>query len=192
MFDRARLDVTFLPAVARDERLARLRTGDTDLALMDLASFVDTVATEPGFPARCVMVVTQRLPMAAHHVADRDVAGALVRAPHDLLRARFGAPAGSAFESEHRALLRRLREPASDLHVDLPYGEVFQALDAGWVDVVPDYAGIAPRFRRILGAERHAMIRYRDCGVRAYGMGLLATRSALERHPERIATFLKA
>lgn len=168
-----------------------MRTQTVDVGFQDLASFVDTVAAEPGFPARCVMVLTQRLPMAAHLVADRDVGGAPIREPGDLLRARYGAPAGTAFEAEHRALLRRLGDPEAGLHVDLSYDEMFGALDAGEVDVVPDYAGIAPRYRRTLGADRHGMLRYRNCGVRAYGMAFLATRAALERHPGRVTTFLE-
>lgn len=179
------------PPAASDERIERLRSEVVDVGFQDLASFIDTVATERGFPARCVMVLTRRPPMAAHLVTDREVAGAPLRTPQDLLRARFGAPAGTAFETEHRALLRRLGGPAPDLHVDLSYDEMFDALDAGQVDVVPDYAGIAPRYRRVLGPDRHGMLRYRDCGVRAYGMGFFATGSALERHPEGVATFLQ-
>lgn len=110
--------------------------------------------------------------------------------PVDLLRARYGAPDGTAFSAEHQALLHRLGDPDPDLHVDLPYEECFEALAAGHVDVVPDFAGIAPRFRQVLGDDRHAFLRYRDCGVHGYGTGLVATRSFLERHPERLAAFL--
>jgi NitT/TauT family transport system substrate-binding protein len=187
-FSAADLDVTFLPPAARDERLARLRNGDVDVALLDLASLVDTVTVEPGFPARCVLVLTQRLPMAVHFTAPAGLS--LPLAPPDLAGTRYGAPPGSRFVAEHETLLRRLDTQGST-PVELAYDELFAALAAGSIDVAPDYGGIAPRYARALGPGRQAAtLRYRDCGVQAYGVGFVATETAMRRRQPELAAFL--
>lgn len=193
MFVRHGVDVEFLSPLKREDRLARLRTGEVDLALIDLASFIDLVATEPHVGARCVFVLTQRLPMAALFVTGRPAEGASIRSPNDLLHSRYGAPAASNFVAEHRALLRRLGEDELRLHVDLPYSAVFAALANGEVDVVPDFAGTLPRYERALdeGAEVGAL-RYRDCGIRAYGIGFVATAAGLRWRAKEIEAFLAA
>lgn len=185
-FRRAGLDVAFLEPVAGPERVQRLRAGDVALGLMDVAALVDTVATVPTFDARCVLVLTQRLPMAAHFVRGRAVAD-----PDDLRRARYGAPAGTGFVSEHAALLRRLGGADPALHVDMPYAARFAALANDEIDVAPDFAAIAPRFERALGGHALGTLRYRDCGVRAYGIGWVASRKGLAEQRDEIRAFLQ-
>lgn len=109
--------------MAHDERVARLRSGEVDLALIDVASFVDTAATDPAFP--------------------------------------------------------------------VPYGQLFGALAAGEIDVAPDFAGIAARYQRALGDNGTAgVLCYRDCGVQAYGTGLVASARALVHRRGEIGAFL--
>ncbi len=202
MFTRYGVDVELLPPLQRQERLARLSNGEVDLALIDLASFVDLVATKKSVGARCVFVLTQRLPMAALHVRGRPVDGRPIASPHDLLRARYGAPTSSNFVAEHRALLRRLGGDDPRLHVELPYSAVFAALANGGVDVVPDFAGTLPRYERALeeGPARPApearpelgALRYRECGVRAYGIGFVASAAAMRWRAREIEAFLAA
>lgn len=185
------VEVSFLPAVAREERIARLRGGTADLALLDLASFVDAVAADRIPGARCVFVLTQRLPMAAHFVPDRPTRDGPLRSPGDLLHATYGGTAGSRFVAEHRALLRRIGGDDPNLRVAMPYEQLFDALAAGDIDVAPDFGGLAPRYRRAAGpGQQIATLRYRDCGVRAYGIGLVASAPGLDRRRQAISTFL--
>ena len=189
---RARgLDVRLLPAVARPERLERLRSGAADAALIDLASLVDTVAAEPGFGARCVFVLGRQVPMAALFVAGRPAPTRPIQSPEDLLVARYGGEASSQFVLEHRALLRRLGDDDPGLHVELPYADLFAALATGEIDVAPDYAGILPTYQRAVGATgRVDVLPYRDCGVQAYGTGLVASGRALRDRRDELASFL--
>lgn len=180
--------------MAHDERIARLRSGEADLALIDVASFVDTAATEPAFGASCVFVLTQRLPMAAHFVTRRPAAhGRPIQGPGDLVGARFGGEDRSRLAAEHRALLRRLGGEDASLQVPMPYEQMFGALAAGEIDVAPDFGGIAARYQRAVGDNDTAgVLRYRDCGVRAYGIGLVASARALVHRHDEISAFLSA
>jgi ABC-type nitrate/sulfonate/bicarbonate transport system substrate-binding protein len=177
--------------VARTERLARLRSGEADIALLDLASLVDTVAVEPAFGARCVFVLDRHLPMAAIFVHDRPAPLRPIQSPHDLLHARYGGEATSSFVQEHRALLRRLGGDDSKPHIEMPYAALFDALAVGEIDVAPDYAGILPTYQRAAGPDQRVrVLRYRDCGVSAYGTGLVASGRALQEQRDAIGAFL--
>jgi ABC-type nitrate/sulfonate/bicarbonate transport system substrate-binding protein len=177
--------------VARTQRLARLRSGAADVALLDLASLVDTVAVEPTFDARCAFVLERHLPMAAIFVHGRPTPIHPIRSPHDLLHARYGGEATSSFVQEHRALLRRLGDDDPELHVEMPYAALFDALAVGEIDVAPDYAGILPTYQRAAGPEQRVrVLPYRDCGVSAYGTGLVASGRALREQRDAISAFL--
>jgi ABC-type nitrate/sulfonate/bicarbonate transport system substrate-binding protein len=183
--------VAVLEAVAKPERLARLRSGAVDVALIDLASLVDTVAAEPGFDARCVFVLGRHTPMSALFVEGRPAPTDPISSADDLVDARYGGEATSQFVQEHRALLRRLGGDDPALHVEVAYGDLFGALAAGTIDAAPDYAGILPTYQRAAGAGKQVgVLPYRDCGVSAYGTGLVATGRALREQPEAIAAFL--
>jgi ABC-type nitrate/sulfonate/bicarbonate transport system substrate-binding protein len=185
------LHVRFLEPVARDERLARLRSGAADVGLIDLASLVDTVATDPNFGAKCVFVLGQHLPMAAIFVRDRPAPDHPIESPADLVRARYGGEGGSTFVTEHRALLRRLGGEEPDLHVEMGYSDLFGALAAGSIDVAPDYAGIGTTYQRALRrGERIGVLPYRECGVRAYGTGLVASAAALRDLSDSVVVFV--
>lgn len=163
--------------------MARLRSGEADLALIDLDSLVDAVAHEPDFGARCVFVVTQRLPMAAFYVVGRPASGGPVETVEDLTRARYAAQPGSALAARHRALLRRLDADPDELAIEMPYNQMFGALASGVVDVLPDFAALSTRVRRALRPDQQVgILRYRNCGVRAYGVGLVASGRALGNH----------
>jgi ABC-type nitrate/sulfonate/bicarbonate transport system substrate-binding protein len=191
MFRDAGLEVRFLDPVARPERLSRLRSGEADLALMDAASFVDSVATDSHFDAICIQVLGHRLPMAAVFVSGRHAAGAPIQEPADLVRARYGGEAGSSFVMEHRALLRRLDGDDPSLHVEMPYDDLFGALASGEIDVAPDYVGIATTYQRALRAgETVGFLRYWDCGVRAYGTGFVAAGAAVDSGRDALVSFL--
>ncbi|MDP8971402.1 MAG: ABC transporter substrate-binding protein [Actinomycetota bacterium] len=184
--------MVFSPAVPREQRLTRLRAGEVDVALIDLASFVDTVATEPDFGARCVFVLTQRLPMAALFIRGRSAGGRPIESPADLLRARYGGTEDSRFAAEHRALLRRLGGADHDLRVEVSYERMFVALAGGDIDVAPDFGAIATRYQRAAGDGRQVgVLRYRDCGVRAYGIGFVASAAGLAGRRGEIAAFLQ-
>jgi ABC-type nitrate/sulfonate/bicarbonate transport system substrate-binding protein len=154
---------------------------------------VDTVAAEPGFGARCVFVLGRQVPMAALFVAGRPAPVRPIESPEDLLRARYGGEAGSQFVQEHRALLLRLGDdddPA--LHAELPYADLFAALAAGEIDVAPDYAGILPTYQWAVGTTgRVDVLPYGDCGVRAYGTGLVASGRALRNRRDEVTSFLE-
>jgi ABC-type nitrate/sulfonate/bicarbonate transport system substrate-binding protein len=152
---------------------------------------VDTVAAEPAFGARCLLVLGRHLPMAALFVEGRPAPVHPIRSPHDLVSARYGGEATSAFVQEHRALLRRLGGDDPALHVEMPYDALFGALALGRIDVAPDYAGILSTYQRATGpAERVRALPYRDCGVRAYGTGLVASGQALQTKLDAIVAFL--
>jgi hypothetical protein len=153
---------------------------------------VDTVAVEPGFDVRCVFVLGRQVPMASLFVAGRPAPVRPIASPEDLLRARYGGEASSQFVQEHRALLRRLGGDDPDLHVELPYAALFAALSDGEIDVAPDYAGILPTYQRAVGATgRVDVLSYRDCGVHAYGTGIVASGRALNDRRDEIASFLE-
>jgi ABC-type nitrate/sulfonate/bicarbonate transport system substrate-binding protein len=153
---------------------------------------VDTVAVEPGFDVRCVFVLGRQVPMASLFVAGRPAPVRPIASPEDLLRARYGGEASSQFVQEHRALLRRLGGDDPDLHVELPYAALFAALSEGEIDVAPDYAGILPTYQRAVGATgRVDVLSYRDCGVHAYGTGIVASGRALNDRRDEIASFLE-
>ncbi|HEX2031410.1 MAG TPA: ABC transporter substrate-binding protein [Actinomycetota bacterium] len=191
-FGQASLDVEFLDPVGREGRLERIRTGRADLALMELASFVDAVAEDRSFGGRCVLVLARHIPMAALFVNDRPAGGAPIRKPPDLLRARYGGPEPSTFVAEHRALIARLGGERPGSHVDLPYDALPSALRDGVIDVVPDYAALAERYRRAVGdAGDIGIVRYRDCGVDGYGVGFVASEAALRDRGGEIARFLE-
>jgi hypothetical protein len=150
-----------------------------DIALIDLASLVDTVAVEPAFDARCVFVLGRHTPMSALFVEGRPAPTNPIEAARDLPHARYGGEPTSPFVQEHRALLRRLGGDDPALLVELAYEELFDALAAGTIDVAPDYAGILPTYQRAAGPEKPVrVLPYRDCGVSAYGTGLVVTGSA--------------
>jgi ABC-type nitrate/sulfonate/bicarbonate transport system substrate-binding protein len=129
--------------------------------------------------------------MAVHFVAGRPAPVHPIQSPQDLLHARYGGEAGSQFVQEHRALLRRLGDDDPGLHVELPYAALFGALAAGQIDVAPDYAGILPTYQRAVGAAgRVDVLPYRDCGVHAYGTGVVASGRALRDRRDEIASFL--
>jgi ABC-type nitrate/sulfonate/bicarbonate transport system substrate-binding protein len=177
--------------VARSQRLARLRSGAADVALLDLASLVDTVAAEPTFAAKCVFVLDRHLPMAAIFVQGRPAPTHPIQAPRDLLHARYGGEATSSFVQEHRVLLCRLGGDDPKLHVEMPYAALFDALAVGEIDVAPDYAGILPTYQRAAGPEQRVQVLpYRDCGVSAYGTGLVASGRALRKQRDAISAFL--
>lgn len=148
------------------------------------------MAVEPTFGARCVFVLGRHLPMSALFVEGRPATHP-IRSPKDLLHARYGGEATSSFVQEHRALLRRLGGDDPQLHVELPYAGLFGALAAGEIDVVPDYGGILPAYQRAVGKGRRVrVLPYRDCGVEAYGTGLVATDRALRERGDAIGEFL--
>lgn len=190
VFRAAGIDVRFLSEAPKEERLLRLRDGTADLALMDLASLVDATASDPELGARCVFVLTQRSPMAAHVVVDGP-AGTRVGAPDDLLRARYGGDADSPFVAEHRALLRRLGGDDPALRVDMPYERLFGALAKGEIEAAPDFGGTDTRFARAARPIRTGLLPYRDCGVDAYGIGFVASSRGMSRHGERMATVIQ-
>lgn len=185
-FRDAGIEVEARPTAPREQRLERLRRGSVDLALMDVASLVDSHAADPAFGARCVFMLTQRLPMAVH-VIDHP-ANTTEQTGKDLRHARYGGAADSSFVAEHRALLRRLGQDDPSLRVDMPYGRLFDALADGHIDVAPDYAGTETRFRRAAAPTSTRTVPYRDCGVTAYGIGFVASAAGLRRHPTRMAT----
>jgi ABC-type nitrate/sulfonate/bicarbonate transport system substrate-binding protein len=152
---------------------------------------VDTVAVEPSFDAKCVFVLGRQVPMAALFVAGRPAPEHPIESPEDLLRARYGGETRSQFIQEHRALLRRLGDDDPGLHAELPYAALFAALAAGEIHVAPDYAGILPTYQRAVGAAgRVDVLPYRDCGVRAYGTGVVASGRALRGHRDEVVSFL--
>jgi ABC-type nitrate/sulfonate/bicarbonate transport system substrate-binding protein len=153
---------------------------------------VDTVAVEPGFDAKCVFVLGRQVPMAALFVAGRPAPVHAIESPEDLLRARYGGEVGSQFVQEHRALLRRLGDDDPGLHVELPYAAMFAALATGEIDVAPDYAGILPTYQQAVGTTgRVDVLSYRDCGVRAYGTGIVASGRAFRDRRDELASFLE-
>jgi ABC-type nitrate/sulfonate/bicarbonate transport system substrate-binding protein len=153
---------------------------------------VDTVAAEPAFDARCVFVLGRHTPMAALFVEGRPAPTRPISSPRDLLEARYGGEPTSQFVQEHRALLRRLGGDDPALHVEMAYDDLFAALAAGTIDVAPDYAGILPTYQRAAGSGKQVgVLPYRDCGVSAYGTGLVATGKALREQPEAIRAFLR-
>lgn len=184
-FDEAGVPVELLDQVPRDTRIARLGDGTVDLALIDLASFVDAHVDDAVPGARCMFVLTQRLPMAAHVL--RAPGRAPIETGEDLVDAPYGGTADSAFVAEHRALLRRLDSDRPELRVDVRYSDLFGALAAGRIDVAPDFGGVGPRFARAAAPAQVDAVRYRDCGISAYGIGFVASCQGLERHPTRMA-----
>jgi ABC-type nitrate/sulfonate/bicarbonate transport system substrate-binding protein len=183
--------VTFLEPVARDDRIARLRGGEADIGFMDVGAFVETVAAEPGFDARCVFVAGQRLPMSAIYVQGSTAGGRAIGRPGDLLEATYGGESDSPFVLEHQALLRRLGGLDPRLHVEIPYDDLFGALGAGEIDIAPDYAGIGTSYARALRpGERIGVLPYRDCGVTAYGTGFMASGSSLRGRRDALKAFL--
>jgi ABC-type nitrate/sulfonate/bicarbonate transport system substrate-binding protein len=183
--------VRVLEPAAKPERLARLRSGVADVALIDLASLVDTVAAEPAFGARCVFVLGRHTPMAALFVQGRPAPTHPITSPRDLLHARYGGEPASPFVQEHRALLRRLGGDDPAPLVELAYEQLFGALADGTIDVAPDYGGILPTYQRAAGSDQPVgVLSHRDCGVSAYGTGLVATGRALGEQPEAVRAFL--
>jgi ABC-type nitrate/sulfonate/bicarbonate transport system substrate-binding protein len=152
---------------------------------------VDTVATEPAFDARCVFVLGRHTPMAALFVEGRPAPTHPIASPRDLLHARYGGEPASQFVQEHRALLRRLGGDDPALLVELPYEALLAALADGTIDVAPDYAGILPTYQRAAGPSRLVgVLPYHDCGVSAYGTGLVASGRALRQQPWAVRAFL--
>lgn len=148
------------------------------------------MAVEPAFGARCVFVLGRHLPMSALFVEGRPAVHP-IRSPDDLLHARYGGEATSSFVQEHRALLRRLGGDDPQLHVELPYAALFDALAAGEIDVVPDYGGILPAYQRAVGEDRRVrVLSYRDCGINAYGTGFVASGRALRERRDAVGEFL--
>jgi ABC-type nitrate/sulfonate/bicarbonate transport system substrate-binding protein len=129
--------------------------------------------------------------MAALFVQGRPAPTHPITSPRDLLHARYGGEPASQFVQEHRALLRRLGGDDPALLVELADEELFGALADGTIDVAPDYGGILPTYQRAAGpGQPVAVLPYRDCGVSAYGTGLVATGRALREHPGAVRAFL--
>lgn len=191
MFDDAGLDVELLGAVPHEDRIERLRSDQADLALIDVAGFVDAVAADPDLRARCVFVVTQHLPEAAFFVTDPDTDDPGISRPADLVDARYGGQPGGRHTVTHQALLRRLGADPVPAPVEMSYREMFSALPAGEIDVLPDFGALHTRVRQAVPVDREiGLLRYRDCGVDAYGVGLVASGRTLADDRERLAAFL--
>jgi ABC-type nitrate/sulfonate/bicarbonate transport system substrate-binding protein len=130
--------------------------------------------------------------MAALFVQGRPAPTRPIASPRDLPHARYGGEPASQFVQEHRALLRRLGGDDPALLVELPYEALFGALADGTIDVAPDYAGILPTYQRAAGPGRPVgVLAYRDCGVSAYGTGLVATGRTLREQPQAVRAFLE-
>lgn len=185
-FRDAGLEIQMLPEAPGDIRMQRLHDGTADLALMDLASFVDMRVHNPTSDARCHFVLTQRLPMGAHTLADTDYPEPMPT--EQLGSATYGGSINSPFVAEHRALLRRLGMDDPSLLVDMEYDDLFGALARGDVDVAPDYGGTAMRFARAADPRPTTTVPYRDCGVDAYGIGFVASTASRRHRPDALRT----
>lgn len=191
MFADVGLELELLPPVAHTDRIARLRSGAADLALIDLAAFVDAVAIDPALEARCVFVLTQHLPEAAFSLGAAEGGPPAIAMPRDLIGARYGGRPGARLTLAHQALLRRLGGDPGPGLVAMPYEEMFAALSAGEIDVLPDFAALEDRVRQAAPEGRTlGVLRYRDCSVDAYGIGFVASGQALAGRRDEVAAAL--
>jgi NitT/TauT family transport system substrate-binding protein len=188
------LDVEIVDPEPGPENTRAVARGAYDACLTSVAYFLRAKAADPALPAKFVFMVARRTHMAAFCAGDRPTAaGAIPETLHDLTGATVLGSADSPFVREYLAALRAIGAEPGPL-VELPYGEVMNALAEGRGDVAADYLDLLPAFEAAAaphGARVRALPFY-AAGIDVYGSGLVVGSHLLESRRDVVERLVAA
>ncbi len=174
------------------DNVVRVAEGDADFCLTSVEHYLRARAEHPLIAARFIAIVTQRTPMSAFVIADRQTAaGVLPKRASDLAGSRI---AGTRDSRLTRRLLEHLRARSAGPGelVDLSYEDWMSALAAGEVDAVPDFVDLLPRMRRRVPECVVKALRLCDDGDETYGSGVVTSDRLLAERPGLASLFVDA
>lgn len=168
--------------------------GRYDACLTSVAHFLRALTEDGGISARFVFMVARHTHMGVLYAPGRPAShGRPVDGFADLDGASFIGEADGPFTREYLRLMRVLGFAPAAI-VDVPYGEVKEALAAGKGDITADFVDLVPDYdapARGRGARVEALPFHR-AGIDIYGSGLVAGAALLDERPETVRELVHA
>ena len=194
LYEKEGLDVEIVEPEPGIENVQAVARGAYDACLTSVAYFVQAKSSDRELAARFVFMVARRTHMAAFCVKGRQTAtGWLPRTLEDLAGATLLGSSDSPFVRDYVATLREIGvEPGPT--IDLPYGDVMDALAVGNGDVAADYIELLPAFETAAepyGVRIEAFPFY-NSGIDVYGSGLVVGTDAIANRPRAVGALVRA
>lgn len=160
--------------------------GSTDEYLMGSCSGAATaIARSRGVPIKSLAVLYQNVPTVLYSRGDNPI-----KVPTDMIGQKIGLISGSISVDEYRGVLAA-NSIMSDQIEEVSVGWDVAPLLSGQVDGLMNYEELTPVELRLQGHDI-AVMRFRDHGVRAYSLNLIASESGLEKNNDLIEKATKA
>ncbi|MDQ3618755.1 MAG: ABC transporter substrate-binding protein [Actinomycetota bacterium] len=183
------LDVEVVYPEPGPENIKAVAAGRYDLCLTSVAHFLRAVTEEPNLEARFVLMVARHTHMAVLCAQDASKSSAL----GDLDGASYLGDRASPFTREYLHLAERIGIKQPSL-IEVPYGDVKEALARGRGDVTADYLDLLPDYQAP-ARERDRQVKalpFHAAGIDVYGSGLVAGVSQLETRPQVVQATVAA
>lgn len=147
LYGRHGLEVEIVYPEPGPDNIKAVAAGRYDLCLTSVAHFLRAATEEPRIAARFVLMIAQHTHMGVLFARGRPAShGRTIEAFPDLDGASFLGTADSPFTREYLHLMDALALPVPRL-VDVPYGQVKDALTGGKGDVTADFVDLLPDYR---------------------------------------------
>jgi NitT/TauT family transport system substrate-binding protein len=194
LYEEHGLEVEIVDPEPGIENVRAVARGAYDACLTSVAYFLRAKGDDPDLPAKFVFMVARRTHMAAFCVEGRRTArGRLPETLADLEGATVLGAAESPFVREYLGALGELGIAPGPL-VELPYGEVMDALALGRGDVAADYLDLVPAFETAAAAHdvRVRALPFYRAGLDVYGSGLVVGTALLESRRDAVVRLVRA
>lgn len=160
--------------------------GSTDEYLMGSCSGAATaIARSREVPIKSLAVLYPSIPTVLYSRGDSPI-----NVPADMIGRKIGLISGSISVDEYRGVLAA-NNLTSDQIEEVSVGWDVAPLLAGQVDGLMNYEELTPVELRLQGHDI-AVMRFRDHGVQAYSLNLIASEESLERNRELIEKATRA
>jgi len=160
--------------------------GSTDEYLMGSCSGAATaIARSREVPIKSLAVLYQNVPTVLYSRGDSPILE-----PTDMIGKKIGLISGSISVDEYRGVLAA-NSISSDQIEEVSVGWDVAPLLSGQVDGLMNYEELTPVELRLQGHDI-AVMRFRDHGVQAYSLNLIASEAGLEKNKELIEKATRA
>ncbi|MFN2489503.1 MAG: ABC transporter substrate-binding protein [Actinomycetota bacterium] len=193
-YTRHGLEVEIVYPEPGPDNIRAVAQGRYDVCLTSVAHFLRALSEDEGIGARFVFMIARHTHMGVLFARGRPI---LQRGPiegfSDLEGASFLGDPQSPFTREYLHLVDVLGYSNTPV-VDVPYGEVKEALAAGKGDVTADFVDLLPDYRAAAAGRNLDItaLAFHEAGIDIYGSGLVAGTGLIGSRPEIVGATIAA
>jgi NitT/TauT family transport system substrate-binding protein len=186
----AGVNVSVAPAKDTLEPIARVASGQFDMALADINALITYRDANPKAPVKAVFMLYNR---PAYAIIGRKSRG--ITAPKDLEGKRLGAPAGDPSAAEWPVFAKVNNIDTAKVKVETVANLVREPmLAAGQIDAVTgqSYSVFIELKDKGVPVNDITVLAMADYGVALYGQAIIVNTDFAAKHPEAVRGFLRA